>query len=240
VVGKDEKELAVTVSQLVKTFNHRPALKDVSLTIGRGEKLVIFGPNGAGKTTLLKILATLMKPGSGTVRIEGYSLDQDAEQIRRRIGVVSHQSYLYGGLTAFENLEFYAKLHDIPNPGRKVREVVDLVAMTPRINDRVDTFSRGMQQRVSIARSLLHDPSILLLDEPETGLDQAAIATVWSLLRERGRTIIMTTHSLERGLEIADRVVILNKGRVVLESSVSSMSLASCRQSYFELTGARS
>ncbi|MGI2335098.1 MAG: ABC transporter ATP-binding protein [Dehalogenimonas sp.] len=233
-------ESGITVHQLVKTFNHRPALKEVGFKVDRGEKVVIFGPNGAGKTTLLKILATVMKPSSGTVKIGGLDINKGAEQIRRQIGVVSHQSYLYSGLTAYENLEFYARLHDIADPAQRVKEMAELVGMTSRLYDRVDTFSRGMQQRISIARSLLHNPSVLLMDEPETGLDQQAIATLWGILHESGRTILLATHSLERGMEIADKVIILHKGKIALEAPVSELNLANCRQSYFELTGAKS
>lgn len=235
----DDMEPAITVNQLVKTFNHRPVLKDVSFKVSRGEKVVIFGPNGAGKTTLLKILATVMKPNSGTVNIGGVDLEKNPEQIRSQIGVVSHQTYLYNGLTAYENLEFFARLHDIADPAQRVMEMAELVGMTSRLYDRVDTFSRGMQQRISIARALLHNPSVLLMDEPETGLDQQSVATVWGIMQESGRTIVLTTHSLERGLEIADRVLILNKGRNVLDTQVSSVNYESCRQSYFDLTGAK-
>jgi ABC-type multidrug transport system ATPase subunit len=201
--------------------------------------VVIFGPNGAGKTTLLKILATVMKPTKGDVMIDGFDLRQDPDGIRRRIGVVSHYSFLYGSLTARENLEFYARLQDIPDPAQRAEEVAAMVNMKARLDDRVGTFSRGMQQRIAIARALLHKPSVLLMDEPETGLDQHAIAMLWSLMAEGEYTIVLTTHSLERGLELADRVVILNRGRIVFEAPGSELDLAGCKHSYLELTGDR-
>lgn len=233
------RALAIEVRQLTKSFNYRPALRGIDLEIGRGESVVIFGPNGAGKTTLLKILATIMNPTSGTATIDGLDLKQDAEEVRRRIGVVSHHSYLYNSLTAYENLEFYARMHDIAQPGERAREVAALVNMTTRLNDRVGTLSRGMQQRLSIARSLLHKPSLLLMDEPETGLDQQAIAMLWSILHQGEHTILLTTHSLERGLELGDRLVILNRGRIVFEKPRDELDLETLRQAYQQHTGAR-
>ena len=231
---------AIEIHRLTKSFNHRPALRGVDLEIGRRETVVIFGPNGAGKTTLLKILATIMNPTSGTATVDGLDLKKDADEVRRRIGIVSHHSYLYKSLTAFENLEFYARMYDITQPDRRAREVAALVNMTARLNDRVDTFSRGMQQRISIARSLLHKPSLLLLDEPETGLDQQAIAMLWSILHQGEHTILLTTHSLERGLELADRVVILNRGRVVFEKPRDELDLETLKRAYQQHTGANS
>jgi ABC-type multidrug transport system ATPase subunit len=179
-----------------------------------------------------------MNPTSGTATIDGLDLKKDADEVRRCIGIVSHHSYLYKSLTAFENLEFYAHMYDIVQPDRRAREVAALVNMTARLHDRVDTFSRGMQQRISIARSLLHKPSLLLLDEPETGLDQQAIAVLWSILHQGDYTILLTTHSLERGLELADRVVILNRGGVVFEKPRDELDLETLRQAYQQHTGA--
>jgi len=230
---------AIKISRLTKSFNHRPALRGIDLEVARGESAVIFGPNGAGKTTLLKILATVMKATSGDISIEGFDLKKNADEIRRRIGVVSHHSFLYESLTARENLEFYARLQDIADPAGRAREVAAMVGMTARLDDRVGTFSRGMQQRISIARALLHQPSVLLMDEPETGLDQHAISMLWSLLAEGGHTILLTTHSLERGLELADKVIILDRGKIVLEKPGREIDLNSCKQAYLELTGDR-
>ncbi|ADJ25755.1 ABC transporter related protein [Dehalogenimonas lykanthroporepellens BL-DC-9] len=228
---------AILVRSLIKTFNHRPALKGIDLEIARGEKVVVFGPNGAGKTTLLKILSTVMKPSSGKVFMQGLDLKTEADAIRRQIGVVFHHSFLYPNLTARENLEFYARLYDIDDLEPRVVEKAGLVGMTRRLNDRVDTFSRGMQQRVTIARSLLHNPSILLMDEPETGLDQQSISVLWNILQEQDRTILLTTHNFERGMEIADRVIMLNRGKTVFDSPKSNLNASSCRETYYQLTG---
>ncbi len=233
-------EPVIQINQLTKSYNHRPALNNVNLQVQKGETVVIFGPNGAGKTTLLKILSTAIKPTSGRVSINGFDLKKDADEIRRCIGVVSHHSSLYGSLTACENLEFYALLYDIVNIRQRAREVAATVGMTSCLHDRIDTFSRGMQQRIAIARSILHNPSVLLMDEPETGLDQQAVSMLWSLLEKGEYTILLTTHSLERGLELADRVIILNKGKISLEEPAGDMDLKSCRQAYFDLTGRRS
>lgn len=236
-VGQGQDNPVIEVNRLVKSFNHRPALKGIDLRIPQGQTMVVFGPNGAGKTTLLKILATVMKPTSGQVRINEVSLNENPDAVRRQIGVVSHQSFLYGSLTASENLEFYCRLHDVANPRQRAAEAAAMVGMTYRLNDRVDTFSRGMQQRVSIARSLLHRPSILLMDEPETGLDQQGIVMLWDLIRREGTTVILTTHNMERGLELADRVVIMNKGKIALDASATAIDLDGCKNAYFELTG---
>lgn len=233
---------AIEVQGLTKLFGERAALNGLNLRVARGECLAIFGPNGAGKTTLIKILAMVMKPSSGAVLINGKDTKSSPEEVRRDIGVVSHQTYLYGSLTAYENLDFYSRMYDIPRRSERIREVVEMVGMTARINDRVNTLSRGMQQRVSIARCLLHKPSTILLDEPETGLDQQAIGMLWQALRAEGeerRTIIYTTHSLERGLELCDRVLILVRGRIRYEGVRQELNLTGLREVYQNCTGAR-
>jgi len=161
---------SIEVRKLTKSFDEHTALRGLDLKIEPGKSIVIFGPNGAGKTTLIKILSTIMNPSSGTVLIDGLDVKNNAEKVRRKIGVVSHNTFLYGNLTAFENLDFYRKLYDVP--AERIIEVADMVDMKSRLNDRVSTLSRGMQQRFAIARALLHKPTVMLLDEPETGLDQ--------------------------------------------------------------------
>ena len=230
----------IEVRGLTKSFNHRPALRGIDLDIGPGESVVIFGPNGAGKTTLLKILATIMNPNSGTVLVDGLDLKKNTEEVRRRIGIVSHHTYLYNSLTAYENLEFFARMYDVPRPQERVHEVAALVSMTTRLHDRVDILSRGMQQRLSIARSLLHKPGLMLMDEPETGLDQQAISMLWSILRQEGeakRTVLLTTHNLERGLELGDRFIILNRGQIVFQKPRQELDLSALRQAYQQSTG---
>ncbi len=230
---------AIEVNQLIKSFGNTHALAGIDLKVKQGQTLAIFGPNGAGKSTLIKVLATIMNPSSGEVLVDGLNLKSNAEVIRAMIGVVPHQTLLYSNLTAYENLEFYSRMYDVPHFKERVLQVVDMVGMRPRLYDRVGTLSRGMQQRLSIARALLHKPAIILLDEPETGLDQQAVSMLWRSLKEEEpeRTVIFTSHGLERGLEMCDQVVILYRGRVVYQQSSKALDLAGLRHAYQDTTG---
>jgi heme exporter protein A len=234
-------DFAVEIKGLAKSFGSNLALGGIDLAIERGKTLAIFGPNGAGKTTLIKILATIMKPSAGEILIDGLSLKESAQKIRQRIGVVTHQTFLYGNLTAYENLKFYCRMYGLTNFKQRIYEVTAMVGMEPRLYDKVNTLSRGMQQRLSIARALLHDPAIMLLDEPETGLDQQATSMLWTTLKkeESGRkTIILTSHSLERGLAVCDQVAILNRGKLACQKPSKGLGLAGLRQAYMYCTGA--
>ena len=195
----------------------------ISFDLNKGEFLTIFGPNGAGKTTLIKILSGLIRPTSGEARVAGFdALDTDVG-LRREIGVISHASCLYLDLTAFENLLFYAKLYSLECPETKANQAIAEVGLKLRRHDRVRTFSRGMQQRLSIARATLHDPSVLFLDEPFTGLDLQATNILKEHLHKLHtgkRTLIMTTHDISCGLEMCDRVAIQSKGKFVFMESL--------------------
>ncbi len=230
---------SIETKRLTKSFGNNLALAGIDLKVKHGQTLAIFGPNGAGKSTLIKVLASIMNPSSGEVLVNGLNLKKNAEIIRAMIGVVPHQSFLYNNLTAYENLEFYSRMHDVPHFKERVLQVVDMVGMKSRLYDRVGTLSRGMQQRLSIARALLHKPTIMLLDEPETGLDQQAVLMLWGSLKveEPERTIIFTSHGLERGLEVCDQVVILYQGRVVYQQSSQRLTLASLKRAYQDTTG---
>lgn len=233
---------AVAVKGLTKSFGSHRALRGIDLEIKRGESVVIFGPNGAGKTTLIKILATIMKPSAGKVLIDGLDVKDNAEEARRRIGIVTHQAFLYGNLTAYENLDFYGRMFDVPRRRERIEEVVALVGMTHRRHDRVSTLSRGMQQRISIARALLHKPAIMLLDEPETGLDQQANTLLWSAMQAEGeakRTIILATHNLERGFELCERLLILGQGKIVYQGWRQLLDITGLKETYWQCTGAR-
>jgi len=228
---------SIETRALTKSFDERPVLKGVNLKIAPGEKIALLGPNGAGKTTLIKILSTIMYPTSGTVFIDGLNSREKAEDVRRKIGFVGHNTFLYSNLTAFENLDFYRRLYDVP--AERVGQVSEMVGLKSRLGDRVNTLSRGMQQRFSIARALLHEPAIILLDEPETGLDQQAISLLWSMLRDdrnATRTLVLTTHNLERALEIAERFLILSGGKIVFQENRSSLNLEGLRQAYRQHT----
>lgn len=226
---------AIQVQGLIKSFGSHLALRGIDLEVREGEYVVICGANGAGKTTLIKVLAAIMNPSSGRVLVDGLNLKDNAEEVRRRIGVVTHQTFLYGNLTAYENLEFYCRMYDVPRRKERIHEVVAMLGMTSRLYDRVGTLSRGMQQRLSIARCLLHKPAITLLDEPETGLDQQAISMLWKALPTGGEgkcTIILTTLNLERGLELGERLLILDKGKIVYQGSTEALDVADLKEAY--------
>lgn len=208
----------IETRSLVKSFGPRAALAGVDLDVGAGEYLTLVGPNGAGKTTFLRILATLARPTSGSVKIAGLEPARSGAEIRRRIGFLSHRTLLYDDLTAEQNLRFYARMYDLPDGPARVQELLERVGLTARQHDLVRTFSRGMQQRLSVARAILHRPEVLLLDEPYTGLDPNAAQVLTELVADlvgEGRTVLLTTHNLERGLALGRRVVVLSQGQVV-------------------------
>lgn len=235
-----EGPYAIQVWGLTKTFGHHQVLQGVDLQVRKGSLLALFGPNGAGKTTLLKVLATLLKPSSGRAILDGLELRTEGEVLRRRLGVLTHQTLLYDDLTPYENLQFYGRMYDVPRLPQRIQELLERVGLWSRRHDPVRTLSHGMQKRVSLARALLHDPPILLLDEPEAGLDQQASLLLREILAEftrHGRTAIMTTHSLERGLEVADQVAILVGGRLVYEEAKSSLDVATFQDIYTRHVG---
>jgi heme exporter protein A len=208
----------INVTKLVKRFGLKTVLRGVNFNVDPGEFVALLGPNGAGKTTFLRILATLSRPAMGEVRVAGYLLPGQAASVRRRLGVVSHLPLLYGDLTAEENLRFYGRMYGIAAPRERIDEVLDLVGLTPRRRDLVRTYSRGMQQRLAIGRAVLHDPEVMLFDEPHTGLDQDACVMLDSVLREvaaRGRTVVMTSHDLSRAADLATRFDVLSRGIIV-------------------------
>lgn len=211
----------IEVRRLTKRFGLKTVLRNLDFRVEQGEFVALLGPNGAGKTTFLRILASLSRPSLGEVRIAGYPLPQQASAVRRRLGVVSHLPLLYGDLTAEENLRFYGRMYGVPDLERRIMQVLDLVGLAPRRRDLVRTFSRGMQQRLAIGRAVLHDPEVMLFDEPHTGLDQDASAMLDAVLREvaaRGRTVVMTSHDLARSADLASRYDVLSRG--VIAASV--------------------
>ena len=235
-----QDDTVIEIKGLTRSFGNHLALGGIDLKIERGKTLAIFGPNGAGKTTLIKILATIMKPSSGEILVNGLNLKENAEKICPGIGFVTHQTFLYSNLTAYENLRFYCQMYDVHGFKERIRQVATMVGMESRLYDKVSTLSRGMQQRLSLARALLHNPAIMLLDEPETGLDQQAISMLWAALKKEeaaGRTIILTSHSLERGLAVCDQVVILNQGKIVYQKPSKGLGLAGLRQAYMYSMG---
>ena len=209
--------VAARARSLEKSFGEWPVLWELDLSVPWGETLVIFGNNGAGKTTLLRILATHVRADHGSVAVAGHNLRTRSEDARRRIGVVGHRSLLYEDLTCRENLTYYSRLFGIKNHQLKVDEVLEKVKLGNRADHRVRTLSNGMQKRASIARAILHQPDVLLLDEPETGLDMESVSILSTLLTEwtgSGRSVVMTTHDLDLGLSWGTRAGVLSGGKV--------------------------
>ena len=207
----------IEVKHLVKRFGPKVVLKNLEFNVAQGEFVALLGPNGAGKTTFLRILASLSRPTLGEVSVAGYSLPHQAAAVRRQLGVVSHLPLLYGDLSAEENLGFYGRMYSIPNLKPRIDEVLELVGLSHRRRDLVRTFSRGMQQRLAIGRAIMHDPEVLLLDEPHTGLDQDACEMLDGVLRQvaaRRRTVVMTSHDLVRVADLASRFDVLSRGAI--------------------------
>ncbi|MBI4759665.1 MAG: heme ABC exporter ATP-binding protein CcmA [Chloroflexota bacterium] len=205
----------ITVKKLVKRFGLKTVLRGVDFEVQPGEFVALLGPNGAGKTTFLRILASLSRPSLGQVTVAGHQLPHEAAAVRARLGVVSHLPLLYGDLTAEENLRFYARMYGITNFQARITEVLEMVGLENRRHDLVRTFSRGMQQRLAIGRAVLHDPEVILFDEPYTGLDQDASAMLDEVLKTvaaKGRTVVMTSHDLARAEDLATRFDILSRG----------------------------
>jgi heme exporter protein A len=212
----------IIVKKLVKRFGLKTILRGVDFEVQPGEFVALLGPNGAGKTTFLRILASLSRPSLGEVNIAGYKLPQQAAQVRARLGVVSHLPLLYGDLSAEENLRFYARLYGINNYELRITEVLEMIGLETRRRDLVRTFSRGMQQRLAIGRAVLHDPDVMLFDEPYTGLDQDASSMLDDVLKTvaaQGRTIVMTSHDLSRAEELATRFDILSRGVIAASTT---------------------
>lgn len=216
----------IEVRQLYKRFGLKTVLRGLEFTVAQGEFVALLGPNGAGKTTFLRILASLSRPALGQVRVAGYQLPQHAAAVRRRLGVVSHLPLLYGDLTAEENLSFYGRMYGVDALEKRVLQVLDLVGLLNRRRDLVRTFSRGMQQRLAIGRAVLHDPDVMLFDEPHTGLDQQACQMLDNVLREvaaRGRTVVMTSHDLARAAGLATRFDILSQGKIIASAQAADL-----------------
>jgi heme exporter protein A len=222
---------ALQVEALSRHYGEREALSGVTVTLQEGQTLVVFGPNGAGKTTLLRVLASLLRPHSGVVRVLGASLPDEAWKVRGKVGLLGHEPLLYRELTALENLRFHARLHGVAEA--RVRELLDAVAMTGRGEQPLRTLSRGMVQRVAVARAVLHDPALLLLDEPHSNLDPAAVELVEPLIGAScGRTRIISSHDPREGLAQADLVLGLRAGRQVLLGSASEIGSAEVAELY--------
>ena len=226
---------SLTAKGLTKRYGITNALRGLDLDVRPGERLAVFGPNGSGKSTLLRILAGLTRPTKGSFEIASMDYGRTGMQLRARVGFVAHHPYLYEDLTVEENLVFYGRMFDLGDVPSRVDGVLDRVGMRHRRRDRVRTLSRGMQQRVALARAVLHDPDLLLLDEPDTGLDQEASARLGDYLsKDAGgrRTVVLATHNLGLGLRLCERFVILSKGRLAHEASTAGLDTAALEELY--------
>ncbi len=222
---------ALELEGVTRRYGEREALGGVSLTLGGGQTLVVLGPNGAGKTTLLRVLATLLRPHAGTVRVLGSALPGEAWAVRGRVGLLGHEPLLYRELTARENLRYHARLHGVDFA--RVELLLEAVGMASRATEAVRTLSRGMVQRVAIARAVLHDPELLLLDEPRANLDPAGAASVEPLIGPScGRTRVVCSHDPDADLAGADLVLGLRAGRPALLSAPAALDRETVKDLY--------
>ena len=220
---------AIVAAGIRKDYGDRAVLRGVDLTVGWGEVAVLFGANGAGKTTLLRILAGLTRADAGTAHVAGRPMHSRGNRARRLVGFAGHQTMLYSDLTCRENLQFYARLYGIRDASGRIEQVLEQASLSDRTNRRVRTLSHGMQKRLAMARATLHEPAVLLLDEPESGLDAESVAALGRFLRDwagAGRTALLTTHSAEVGLAWADRALTLAGGRIASDVVASDTGCA--------------
>ena len=234
------KGLAIEIKGLTKAFGRTPVLRSLDLEVPWGQVLSVLGPNGCGKTTLIKVLATLTKRDAGTVRVAGADVARAGERVRRIIGVVTHDPLLYDDLTGYENLLFFARMFGLDRIEERIAAVAERMGVPARLHQRAGTMSNGTKKRFSIARALLHDPLVLLLDEPESGLDQEALGMLQEVVSNSAvpvRTVLMTTHNLERGLALGHRMAILAQGKIAYQESLDSADAAALRGAYFHYTG---
>lgn len=230
--------MIIETRALSKAYGLQPVLKKIDLGVERGEFVALLGANGSGKSTLLRLLCALSKPTAGTITIGGWELPKEAAAVRSQIGLVSHKALVYDNLTAHENLLFFARIYGLDDIDGRIKRGLERVGLGKRGGDLVRTYSRGMLQRLSIARALLHNPDVLLLDEPYTGLDQDASSILDALLEQAhadGKTIVMVTHELDRAQRLAKRAIILSRGAIVLDSPMSDIDYLPAR--YTQATG---
>ena len=215
----------ITVNGLSKAFGLRPALRGIDFTIHSGTQVALLGPNGSGKTTLLRLLCALSRATTGTISVGGWTLPNEASAVRAQLGVVMHLPLLYDDLTAEENLRFFAQLYDLDQPDAWITAILERVGLSKQAHELVRTFSRGMQQRLALARAALHNPAVMLLDEPYSGLDVKGKEMLDGLLREwksAGRTVIIASHDLQRAA-LSDQVLILHRGRLTTDQPMSEV-----------------
>lgn len=224
---------------LTRAFGRRRAVQSVSFSLDAGNVLALFGPNGAGKTTLLRLLAGLLRPTAGRVAMSGEDI-RGGTAARGRVGLISHQTMLYPALTSLENVEFAARLHGVRSPVAAAERALETMGIADRRDSLVKTLSRGMQQRVSIARAIVHEPAIVLLDEPYTGLDAAGAAALSSLLgvlRQRGSTMVIVTHNIEEGLAVSSHAGVMLRGEMATLVPSAGIEAATFGDEYRRMAG---
>jgi heme ABC exporter ATP-binding subunit CcmA len=241
VRGRVADTALIMAHNVHKRYGRKRILTGVELAVPQGEVMALLGANGAGKSTLMRIISGLAKPDRGEVILGGVSTRKAGHEIRRYIGLVAHAPLLYDNLSAWENLIFYARLYDIQQPAQRVEAVLHAVELWPRRHDAVRTYSRGMTQRLAIGRAILHDPPVLLLDEPDTGLDPASAETLARLIRALGasnRAILLTTHNLERAVGWADSVTLLAGGKIAQTAAAATLTTTTVRE-WLAVTGSQ-
>ena len=225
----------IEANNLSRRYGSVKAIAGVNLTVSPGEKVVLIGPNGSGKTTLIKLLSTLIKPTSGVLKLFGRDASQDGAQLRRNVGVLLHETLLYNRLSALENLRFYAKMFRVPAEEERITELAERLDIKGLLGTRVSSLSHGQRKRISILRALLHDPPLLLLDEPDSGLDPKAMEGLLQIIGRDGRTVVMSTHNFEQGLTMANRIVVLNHGTTIMDFQKDSMDRVALERRYATL-----
>jgi len=225
----------IDIKGLTKQADNKLILRGIDLSIPQGETVAILGPNGAGKSTLLKVLSTLIKPTTGQVMINGLNLKKNQLEIKKLFGYLPHSSLLYEQYSPLENLVFFGKLYGVKNPEERAIKLVKEVGLSFFLNEPVKNFSRGMIQRIAIARAIIHDPKILYLDEPHTGLDQGAIGILNHVIvsmKEKGTTTLMVTHDFKQAAEICDRILIVKNGKIVDDFKLGERDLNYVNEKY--------
>jgi heme exporter protein A len=228
----------IEIKKLTKQADNKRILRGVDLSIKKGETVAILGPNGAGKSTLLKVLATLIKPTSGRVVINEMDLKKNHIQIKKIMGYLPHSSLLYDHYSPLENLVFFGNIYGVKNIEQRAVELVKEVGLSFFLNEPVKNFSRGMIQRIAIARAIVHEPEILLLDEPHTGLDQGAISILNNVIlsmKQKGTTTLMVTHDFKQAAEICDRIIIVKNGKIVDDFTIENQNLGFVSEKYEQL-----
>ena len=220
------EETVLHTERLTKRYGTKSAVEEVSISVSRGEVYGFLGPNGAGKTTVMMMLLGLIRPTQGKINLFGVPFGGSHARIRRRMGAVSEKPYLYPEMTAVEYLKFFADLYDIDHPTKRIQELLEKLGLSDAAGNRLGTFSRGMQQKISIARALVHDPELLLFDEPVSGLDPRGIRQVRDLMKEartNGKTIFVSSHLLSEAERVCGRVAIMNRGRLLIEETMAGI-----------------